>query len=706
MQVGCHPRSKRGSIDSKISRAVKKQERRLEFIRNTLGEHVETASTIEKIAFVGNYLPRKCGIATFTSDLLTSVAAGHPQTQCFAVPVNDVVEGYEYPGVVRFEIEEQDLSFYQRAADFINLSNVDLVCVQHEFGIFGGPAGSHLLALLRELKTPVVTTLHTVLRQPDFEQRRVMQEVIARSTRLVVMTQRAQQMLQEVYQAPPPKVDLIPHGIPDTPVVDPNYYKGKFGVDGRVVLLTFGLLSPNKGIEHVLNALPQILAEFPDVVYIVVGATHPHELLERGEAYRLSLEILAKKNNIEKSVIFCNRFVELGELKEFIGAADLYITPYLNEAQITSGALAYAFGAGKAVVSTPYWHAAELLAEERGFLVPSGDSKAIGREVAGLLRDSTRRHTIGNNAYKLGREMVWNNVARLYMSSFEQARLQGAIETRKLFATRILNQQPPVLPGVRLGHLPRMSDSTGIFQRAILTLPSFSEGCRTDDNARALILSTLLDELKREPARMRKLSTTYASYLNQAFDDKTKRVKNFLDFDRHWRNEQGSEDFHARTLWALGPALERFRHQNFQIVAGQLFAQALPGVTEFTSPCAWAFRLTGINECLRRLGGLSAVNQTPEALMAELNELFGKSGPPECPWGEENLTYDHAWLARALILSGLGAVEQSMLKRGLERFRLERRYPKDKVEDPFRRGFERGRAYYETSDKLAAPARA
>ena len=272
---------------------------------------METVSKIEKIAFVGNYLPRKCGIATFTSDLLSAVTARYPQTQCFAVPVNDVEEGYQYPSVVRFEIEEQDLSSYHRAADFINISNVDLVSVQHEFGIFGGPAGSHLRVLLRELKAPVVTTLHTVLRDPNFEQRRVMQELIARSTRLVVMAQRAKQMLQQVYQAPPAKIALIPHGIPDIPLVDPNSYKGQFGVEGKVVLLTFGLLSPNKGIEHVLNALPQILVEFPDVVYVVMGATHPHELQERGEAYRLSLENLARKNKVEKNVIFYNRFVEL-----------------------------------------------------------------------------------------------------------------------------------------------------------------------------------------------------------------------------------------------------------------------------------------------------------------------------------------------------------------------------------------------------------
>ena len=356
---------------------------------------MKEASKVRKIAFVGDHLPRKCGIATFTSDLLAAVASAHPQSQCLAVSVNDIPGGYEYPEVVRFEIEEQDLSSYLRAADFLNISNVDIVCLQHEFGIFGGPAGGHILALLRELRMPVVTTLHTVLREPKADQRRVMEELISLSTRLVVMAERGRQMLQEIYQAPPAKIDLIPHGIPDVGFVDPTYFKDQFGVEGRVVLLTFGLLSPNKGIENVLNALPQILAEFPEVVYIVLGATHPNELREHGEAYRLSLEILAKKNKVDKNVIFYNQFVDLENLKEFIGAADLYITPYLNEAQITSGTLAYAFGAGKAVVSTPYWHAAELLAEDRGVLVPFGDAPAIAREVIGVAagRHPPARHS-------------------------------------------------------------------------------------------------------------------------------------------------------------------------------------------------------------------------------------------------------------------------------------------------------------------------
>src|SRR5256885_2230453 len=630
---------------------------------------MQTASELRTIASLGDYLPRKCGIATFTSDLLTAITTAYPENKCFAVPVNDIADGYEYPDVVRFEIGEQDLSSYQRAADFLNISNADIICLQHEFGIFGGPAGSHILALLHELKRPVVTTLHTVLRAPNSEQRRVMQELIAHSTRLVVMADRGRQMLEEIYQAPPAKIDLIPHGIPDIPFVDPNYYKDQFGVEGRVVLLTFGLLSPNKGIEHVLNALPRILSEFPDVVYVVLGATHPNELAERGEGYRLGLERLAKKIKVEKNVIFYNRFVEIEELKEFIGAADIYITPYLNEAQITSGTLAYSFGAGKAVISTPYWHAAELLAEERGVLVPFGDAEAIAREVIGLLRDESRRTALRKNAYKLGREMVWSNVARLYMRSFELARVERAVLSRKSFATKTLDQQPRALPELKLGHLSRMTDSTGLFQHAIFTVPNFSKGYCTDDNARAFILAVLLDELGEDTENVRTLATTYAAFLHHAFDPKTKRFHNRLSFDRRWLDEQGSEDSHGRALWALGTGVGRSPYRSFQVMCGQVFAQALPAVTEFASPRGWAFSLLGIHEYLQRLSGDRPASQVRDTLITKLMELFDHEAQPDWPWFEDLLSYDNAKLAHALIVSGRATGQQPVFERGLQTLR-------------------------------------
>jgi glycosyltransferase involved in cell wall biosynthesis len=626
-------------------------------------------SNIRTIAFLGNYLPRKCGIATFTSDLLESVAAGHPKDQCFAVAINDIEGTYLYPDVVRFEIEEQDLASYQRAADFMNSSNVDIVCVQHEFGIFGGPAGSHLLALLRELKAPVVTTLHTVLSQPNADQHRVMRELIARSTRLVVMTERGQSILQETYGVPPAKIDLIAHGIPDVPFVAPEYYKKQFGVAGRKVLLTFGLLSPNKGIEDVLNALPDVVAEFPDVVYIVLGATHPHELRTRGEAYRLSLEALVKKNKIENSVMFFNRFVDLKELTEFIGAADLYITPYRNEGQITSGTLAYAFGAGKAVISTPYWHAAELLRDQRGVLVPFGDPAAIAREASGLLRDETRRHAMCDNAYQLGREMVWSHAARLYMQSFEQARRKGIAAKRKSIAASALDRRPHESPELKLDHLYGMTDSTGIFQHAIFSTPNFSEGYCTDDNARALILAVMLQQLKAAPARVRALATTYAAFLNYAFDRKTARFHNFLSFERRWLDERGSEDCHGRAIWALGTTVGRSPNRSFQVMAKQLFAMALPAVTEFTSPRAWAFSLLGIHEYLQRWKGDRLAIQVREALTGRLVEIFDEVAEPGWVWFEEGLAYDNAKLAHALIVSGRAMGQASVYERGIQALR-------------------------------------
>ncbi len=630
---------------------------------------MQSTSEIRKLAFIGDYLPRKCGIATFTADLYASVASQFKDTRCFVVPVNDNEEGYDYPAEVRFEIQEQDLSSYHRAADFLNITNVGAVSLQHEFGIFGGKAGSHIVPLLRALKMPVVTTLHSILRQPGPDQRRVMKQIVAHSTRLVVMSQRGRELLEGVYGAPAEKVDVIAHGIPDMQFVDPNFYKDKFGVEGRLVLLTFGLLSPNKGIEHMLNALPAILAEFPNLVYIVLGATHPNLLRDQGETYRFSLERLAKKNKVEKNVIFYNRFVDIEELKEFIGAADLYITPYLNEAQITSGTLAYAFGAGKAVVSTPYWHAHELLAEDRGVLVPFADSKALAREVIGLLADEPRRHAIRKNAYMLGREMIWENVGRLYMRCFEQARLERAQMSRRSFVIRTLDQQPRQWPELKLDHLIRMTDSTGIFQHATFSVPNFAEGYCTDDNARAFILTVLLEELGEDLPKVRNLATSYLAFLNFAFNRASRRFRNFMSFDRKWMEEFGSEDSNGRTLWALGTGVGRSRRPSFQALAGQLFNRALPAAMEFKSPRPWALSLLGIHEYLRRFTGDRLAQQTREALTARLMEGFNKGTEGEWPWCEETVTYDNAKLAQALIISG-GATEQpEVVETGLKALR-------------------------------------
>jgi len=396
------------------------------------------------------------------------------------------------------------------------------------------------------------------------------------------------------------------------------------------------------------------LAEFPEVVYIVLGATHPNELREHGEAYRLSLELLAKKNRVEKNVIFYNQFVDLESLKEFIGAADLYITPYLNEAQITSGTLAYAFGAGKAVVSTPYWHAAELLGDERGVLVPFADADAMAKGVTGLLRDDTRRNAMRKNAYRIGREMVWSNIAQLYMRSFEAARLEVSAPPRRSLASRTLDRKPRELPKLKLNHLLRMTDSTGVFQHAIFSIPNFSEGYCTDDNARAFIFALLLEELGEDSEKVRQLATTSAAFLYHAFDPKSGRFHNHLSFERRWLDKPGSEDCHGRAPY-----------RSFQMMAGQLFAQALPAMADFTSPRAWAFGLIGIHEYLRRLSGDSLVNQTRELLTSRLMGLYAATAQPDWQWFENELSYDNARLAHALIVSGQATGQAAVLECGL-----------------------------------------
>src|SRR5256885_14435003 len=448
-----------------------------------------------RIAVIGNYLPRQCGIATFTTDLCEAISTEYGSARLFAVPVNDTESGYAYPPRVRLALQQDDLSSYEQAADFLNFTNFDLVCLQHEYGIFGGPAGSHILSLLRRLKMPVITTLHTVLREPAPDQRLVMEEIAAISDRLIVMSQLSSQLLQEIFKVPGSKIDMVPHGVPDLPFLDPNFYKDRFGVEGKAVLLTFGLLSPNKGIENVIRALPQILAKHKNVVYIVAGATHPHILRREGDRYRSYLQGLAEEVGVESNVIFHNRFVSPEEMVAFIGAADIYITPYRHEAQVVSGTLAYALGAGKAIISTPYWHAIELLDDGRGALVPFQDSDAIARKAVELLDTPALRHAMRKRAYLFAREMVWKRVAQGYMQSFARVRSDRMENPKVQFSARMNHKSLDQLPDLKLDHLNRLTDDTGMLQHSIFTIPNRGEGYTTDDNARALILAVLLGQL-------------------------------------------------------------------------------------------------------------------------------------------------------------------------------------------------------------------
>src|SRR5438477_8209069 len=409
-----------------------------------------------RIAVIGNYLPRHIRIATFTTDLCSAISAEYGTARLLALPVNDTEEGYDYPVPVRWSLAQDDVKSYQEAAEFLNFNNIDMVSLQHEYGIFGGPAGSHILHLLRGLKMPVVTTLHTVLREPNPDQMLVLEEIAELSDRLIVMSQLSSQFLQEIFKVPGDKIDMVPHGVPDLPFLDPNFYKDRFGVEGKAVLLTFGLLSPNKGIENVIQALPQILSKHKNVVYIVAGATHPHILRREGDKYRASLQALAKGIGVESNVTFHNRFVSPEEMVAFIGAADIYITPYQHEAQVVSGTLAYALGAGKAIISTPYWHAIALLDDRRGALVPFQDSEAIARKAVELLDTPAIRHAMRKRAYVYAREMVWKRVAQGYLASFGQARIDRSSRPRSMFSDESARKHFDYLSSLRLDHLHRL----------------------------------------------------------------------------------------------------------------------------------------------------------------------------------------------------------------------------------------------------------
>jgi len=621
-----------------------------------------------RIAFVGNYLPRQCGIATFTTDLCNAVAAEFGGHRLFAIPVNDPESAYDYPNQVRLELEQEDPASYERAAEFLNFNGNDLVCVQHEYGIYGGVAGQHILTLLRKLDMPVVTTLHTVLRDPDENQRRVLEEVARLSDRLIVMSEQAAQFLREVYAISSEKIDIIPHGVPDFQFMDPNYFKDRFGAEGKSVLLTFGLLSPNKGIENVIRALPRILARHPNVVYVVSGVTHPHIRKRDGERYREELLALADELGVSSNLMLVNRFVSAEELVEHVGAADIYITPYRQEAQIVSGTLAIALGAGKAIISTPYWHAKELLAEKRGVIVPFEDPAAIADAVLRLLDNVGERHAMRKRAYLHSRETIWPKTAQKYMASFQRARFERTQHPRAAHKNDPAMDAIDYLPALNTDHVLRLTDGTGILQHAIFSTPNSSEGYTTDDNARALIVSTLLDELPAiEPGPLfANLSHRYLAFLWLAFNRDTGRFRNFLSYDRRWLEDIGSDDSHGRALWSLGNVLGHSRNAGLRGAAGRLFEAAIPATPTFTSPRAWAYCILGMQAYLDWFPGDRAIQGARNALANRLLDIYERTHSPGWRWFEKGLSYANARLSQALILAGWRSNNQRMIEAGMD----------------------------------------
>ncbi len=624
-----------------------------------------------RIAVIGNYLPRQCGIATFTTDLCAAISAEYGTARLLALPVNDTEQGYDYPARVRWSLAQDDVKSYQEAAEFLNFNNIDMVCLQHEYGIFGGPAGSHVLHLLRGLKMPVVTTLHTVLREPNPDQLMVMEEIAELSDRLIVMSQLSSQFLQEIFKVPGSKIDMVPHGVPDLPFLDPNFYKDRFGVEGKAVLLTFGLLSPNKGIENVIQALPKILSKHSNVAYIVAGATHPHILRREGDKYRASLQALAKEVGVESRVIFYDRFVSPEEMAAFIGAADIYITPYRFEAQVVSGTLAYALGAGKAIISTPYWHAIELLDDRRGALVPFQNPAAIAQKTIELLDTPAIRHAMRKRAYLFARDMVWKKVAQGYMESFARVRSDRLETPRVQFSARVTPKALDQLPELKLHHVNALTDDTGMLQHAIFTIPNRAEGYTTDDNARALIFTILLAQSSEDGPAYAQSATTdfscrYLSFLEHAFDPTKGRFRNFLGYDRRWHDAEGSEDCHGRALWSLGTVLGRSPDRGLRSAAGRLLEFSLPAALEFSSPRAWAYTLLGIQQYLNSYPGDRDAQKVRSVLSRRLLEMYEAIRRPDWKWFEDVVAYGNARLPQALLVVGSACSDDRMVSAGLE----------------------------------------
>jgi len=633
-----------------------------------------------RIAVIGNYVPRRCGIATFTAGLCEALAEEVPEAHIAVAAMNDRPEGYDYPPRVEFQINAKRIEDYYNAFNFIQAGGFDFVNVQHEYGIFGGEAGSHLLALIRPLRVPLVVTLHTVLKNPSPAERRVLEELVRLADRLVVMSPRSIRLLEDVYGVERNQVCLIHHGISNVRRTDPDAHKAEIGAEGRRVLLTFGLLSPGKGIEYMIEAMPAIVAKHPDVLYIVLGATHPNIRRQSGETYRTKLEKLAQDRGVADHIVFQNEFVGLRKLFKYLTATDLYVSPYLNQDQAVSGTLAYAMGTGKPIISTTYWYALDMLTKGRGRLVPPRDSAALAWACVDLLTNEAERTAMAERAYAFSRQMIWPEVARQYLALFKKIQKERESRPEPVLLVRSpdgaalgLEEAVPgarlagELPAVNLEHLRRLTDDFGIMQHARYIVPDRRRGYTTDDNARALIAAILARYVTPDDPTLRPLVTRYLSFVDLAFNVRTRRFRNFLSYGRRWLEEEGSEDSHGRALWALGTTVAMDQDTGHRLLAADLLREALPAVEEIPSLRCLAFTLLGIHAYLERFGDDPNMRQAQERIAKRLHGAFRTSAAADSwPWPEPVVTYANARLPQALILAGEALGEPEMLAKGLD----------------------------------------
>jgi glycosyltransferase involved in cell wall biosynthesis len=604
-----------------------------------------------RVAFIGNSLPRRCGIATFTTNLQQAVASLPTPVDTCIVAMTDHDHVYEYPSSVRAEVHANRLEDYERAAGILNDGHYGAVSLQHEFGIFGGEAGGHVMSLLSRLRMPIVTTLHTVLAAPTPVQREVMAAILSVSARVIVMANKGRELLQEVYRQPPDRLEVIPHGTPDVAFSEPDAAKAELGYSGRPVILTFGLLSPSKGIEVMIDAMPRILERQPDALYVVLGATHPNLVREQGEAYRQSLQSRVAALGLDAHVVFLDQFVDQAMLLRFIAMCDVYVTPYLNEAQMTSGTLAYSYGLGKPVVSTPYWHARELLADGKGVLVPFGDPAAIGDAIGELLTDEPRRNAMRRRAYEDSRPKTWSRVAERYRAVFGAVQRAPPVRIGTPSASGERAREVVEAAGTKVSHLLAMSDDTGLFQHALQCVPDRSHGYCTDDNSRALLVACSLANPGEQPLP-EPLPGRYAAFLQHAWNRDTRRFRNFMGFDRRWLEDVGSEDSHGRALWALGECARSGLGPQMRKWAATLFAESSPAIENFRSPRAWSFTLLGLDGYCSATPQDARATRLRQVLADRLVVLRSRVRTDDWDWFEEGLSYDNARLSQSLIASG------------------------------------------------------
>ncbi|MET0868701.1 MAG: glycosyltransferase family 4 protein [Pseudorhodoplanes sp.] len=626
-------------------------------------------SSLDRVAFIGNHLPRRCGIATFTHDLHKAVSLCRPDLETGVITMTDTGRVYDYPPAVRFEIHDEAIGEYIKAAEFLNKESFDVVCLQHEYGIFGGEAGGNVTELLSRLDMPLVTTLHTVLANPTPAQHDVMSRIIDASAKIVVMADKGRQLLRSVHGVPAHKIEVIPHGIPEFPFLESHHAKTKLNFVDKTIILTFGLLSPSKGIETVIDAMPEIIKACPSAVYVVLGATHPNLVRDQGEAYREGLIARVQELGIEDHVVFIDQFVDQAMLLDFLSMCDVYVTPYLNEMQMTSGTLAYSFGLGKAVVSTPYWHAKELLADGRGIMVPFGDVKSIGREVSTLLTDHVRRDAMRKRAYAASRSMTWAQTAKRYLSVFEMAHKQIPPELAPPLSAVDLPADANVMPELKIGHFLSLCDSTGMLQHAVFSVADRSHGYCVDDNARALLFSSALAASGEAHMLPQIHATHFAAFIQHAWNPDVQRFRNFMSYDRRWLEDLGSEDSHGRTLWALGECARKDPDASRRAWATALFKTALPVVATFSSPRAFAFTLLGLDAYCKMASADLVAASMRKQLADRLMALFQHTQRKNWIWFEDVLAYDNARLPQALIETGMATQTPAYVDVGLRSLR-------------------------------------